>query len=102
MVQARGRMTVSLVAGMTPIFAIIASPRRPSVSSVLMAATIDTSPSAPAVIALKALPEKNRRSARTVRQLVAKIVNPPSQSGAFLSSKAGKSNFIPSRVAWRD
>ena len=45
---------------------------------------------------------KNRRSARTVRQLVAKIVNPPSQSGAFLSSKAGKSNFIPSRVASRD
>lgn len=94
-------MTVSLVAGMTPIFAIIASPRRPSASTVLTAATIDTSPSAPAVIALKALPEKNRRSAKTVRQLADKIVSPPSQSGALLSSKAGKSNFFPSRVVWR-
>jgi hypothetical protein len=36
-----------------------------------------------------------------VRQLADKIVSPPSQSGAFLSSKAGKSNFIRSRVVWR-
>ena len=102
MVLARGRMTVSLVAGMTPIFAIIASPRRPSVSSVLMAATIDISPSAPAVMGLKALLEKNRRSAKTVRPLDDKIASPPSQSGAFPSSKGGKSNFIPNRVVSRD
>ena len=90
MVQAHGRMTVSLLVGMTPIFAIAASPRRPSVSIALMAATIDISPSAPVVIGLKALSGKNRRSVKTVRPLADKIASPPSQSGAFLSSKAGR------------